>query len=575
MVGRILQTSAALLLGTIATLSAASCKDAQIEALVAALGEGCLIDSDCNDDLICVFRRCHVECDTTKDCRDRGEDTDCVLGDSTKICLLPVEDKCVVDEVEAGEGVVVALYLHATCPSGQFLCARDGECRNRCTSDANCLFGAKCTVTGVCAEPEDADDAGNAINEAGEHGVETATCIYSSECIAPLICRDNLCRQACLADVDCSQGQQCMLVESPALNKSFGACRFVDDDPTVPASCTNGMLDEDESAVDCGGSLCAPCASGATCNGPSDCQSGICNDGGICQVPSCNDGIANANETDVDCGGPQCTPCGAGAGCFSEVDCGVALACDPSTLTCTAATCSDGTKNGDESDVDCGGSCSTACADGASCTQAGECQSGVCVSSLCQSPTCADGVVNSSETGPDCGGAGCAPCGAGAACAQASDCQSGSCQANVCSAPSCSDGMQNGFELGVDCGGPDCALLSQGCALGTTCNVDGDCDQSSPAGCALSTMQCTAKHTVTVSVVGAGTGYVLSSPVGMNCHSVSPSLCQMSLYVGESLTLIGYPVAGSTFAGLSGGCVGNPSCNVTVTSDQTVTATFQ
>jgi len=50
----------------------------------------------------------------------------------------------------------------------------------------------------------------------------------------------------------------------------------------------------------------------------------------------------------------------------------------------SGATCSDGIKNGNETGVDCGGSCS-AC------------------------PTCSDGVKNGSEAGVDCGGS-CAPC---------------------------------------------------------------------------------------------------------------------------------------------------------------------
>src|SRR5262245_10430595 len=42
-----------------------------------------------------------------------------------------------------------------------------------------------------------------------------------------------------------------------------------------------------------------------------------------------------------------------------------------------APTCSDGIKNGAESDTDCGGTCA-ACADGAGCAAAGDCTSGVC-----------------------------------------------------------------------------------------------------------------------------------------------------------------------------------------------------
>jgi hypothetical protein len=71
-------------------------------------------------------------------------------------------------------------------------------------------------------------------------------------------------------------------------------------------------------------------------------------------------------------------------------------------------TCSDGTRNGDETGVDCGGSCTS-----------------------CTPPSCSDGVQNGDEYGVDC---------------------SGSCTACV-RVPTCSDRFQNGDETGVDCGG--------------------------------------------------------------------------------------------------------------------------
>lgn len=68
------------------------------------------------------------------------------------------------------------------------------------------------------------------------------------------------------------------------------------------------------------------------------------------------------------------------------------------------STCDDGVKNGDETGVDCGGSCD-AC------------------------PACDDGKQNGDETGVDCGGTSCSAC------------------------PTCDDGVMNGDETGVDCGG--------------------------------------------------------------------------------------------------------------------------
>ena len=96
-----------------------------------------------------------------------------------------------------------------------------------------------------------------------------------------------------------------------------------------------------------------------------------------------------------------------------------------------------------------------------------------CASGRCQSAaparTCVDRIVDGDETAVDCGGS-CLPCAGGAACKTAGDCQSGQCTAGVCAAPSCGDGVQDGFETDVDCG-----RGCQPCAPGKQCHVAEDC----------------------------------------------------------------------------------------------------
>jgi len=61
------------------------------------------------------------------------------------------------------------------------------------------------------------------------------------------------------------------------------------DDPTIPLpaeSCIDGIQNQDETGIDCGG-ICNPCA---------------------IQKPSCYDGIKNQNEENIDCGG-VCNTC--------------------------------------------------------------------------------------------------------------------------------------------------------------------------------------------------------------------------------------------------------------------------
>ena len=66
-----------------------------------------------------------------------------------------------------------------------------------------------------------------------------------------------------------------------ALTLSVTSCE--DETNAGGVSCFNGIMDGDETGVDCGGS-CVPCA-------------------------TCDDGIKNGDETGIDCGGSNCAPC--------------------------------------------------------------------------------------------------------------------------------------------------------------------------------------------------------------------------------------------------------------------------
>ncbi|MFN7955460.1 MAG: hypothetical protein U0610_27295 [bacterium] len=76
---------------------------------------------------------------------------------------------------------------------------------------------------------------------------------------------------------------------------------------------------------------------------------------------------------------------------------------------------------------------------------------------------------------------------------------------------------------------------------------------------------------LTVTKAGTGAGTVSSSPAGINCGST----CSAGYASGTVVTLTASPSAGSTFAGWSGaGCSGTGTCQVTMASAQSVTATF-
>lgn len=97
--------------------------------------------------------------------------------------------------------------------------------------------------------------------------------------------------------------------------------------------------------------------------------------------------------------------------------------------------CRDRAKDGDETDVDCGGGCQT-CAAAKLCSLPADCQSGACSGGRCGAASCSDGRRDGYESDVDCGGV-CAACGAGAACAADRDCTSANCDNGVASVGVC------------------------------------------------------------------------------------------------------------------------------------------
>lgn len=99
----------------------------------------------------------------------------------------------------------------------------------------------------------------------------------------------------------------------------------------------------------------------------------------------------------------------------------------------SSSKCRNTVKDGDETDIDCGGSCEPCdlgkgCAAKADCSGGAECENKVCA-------LCHDNVTNGDETDVDCGGKACGPCTVGKRCARALDCRSESCKAEACACP--------------------------------------------------------------------------------------------------------------------------------------------
>ena len=219
----------------------------------------------------------------------------------------------------------------------------------------------------------------------------------------------------------------------------------------VAPTCDDGLQNGDEEGIDCGGSNCEPCI----CEGvevtmtlnfdnyPSETSWQITGGGTVFASGGTYGSQPQMSTLNI----TECLPegcytvtvfdsygdglcCSYGEGSYfvtdeygNELASGASFSSSSSGNFCVTIdngpnpTCDDGIQNGDETGIDCGGSCA-ACA------------------------TCDDGIQNGDETGIDCGGS-CVAC------------------------ATCDDGILNGDETGIDCGGPDCEPCQTGpCSYG-------------------------------------------------------------------------------------------------------------
>jgi hypothetical protein len=209
-----------------------------------------------------------------------------------------------------------------------------------------------------------------------------------------------------------------------------------------PETCGNGRVqqgewcdtagdsatcDADCSPVDCGdryvnaaaAEQCDNAGESATCD--ADCTAPSCGDAVINRSAGedCDDGTETA-RCDADCTPAACgdghVNAAAGEQCDTE---GESATCDSD---CTLPMCGDSRVN-PAAGEDCDGNTPAA---------------GSCVSCalVCAGPTasCTDGTKNGAETDVDCGGGSCAPCGDGMQCVADADCLSASCVDGVCAA---------------------------------------------------------------------------------------------------------------------------------------------
>ncbi len=289
-----------------------------------------------------------------------------------------------------------------------------------CGADASkrCAIGEKCAtdkdcaslscVEGVCKEPS----CTNGTRDGEEVGVDCGgkcpkrcdgdRCSRKEECISDICFKEKCAPKGTKTcgvgtPAPCPDGEPCQ----QDLDCTSDYCRNVFCGPPPANVHTDGRRNGGETGIDCGGTVAAtrPCAAGQNCVNDDDCIS-TCNASKTCNAPGPTDGKKNNNETDVDCGGPSAPKCSLTRDCLVDGDCKM-LAC--AAKKCVEPTGSDGIKNGGETDVDCGGAAvsdgaityeAPRCADDRRCGAGVDCQTGACsAAGQCVLPSC-----NTTET---------------------------------------------------------------------------------------------------------------------------------------------------------------------------------
>lgn len=319
-----------------------------------------------------------------------------------------------------------------------------GKCAlgKSCEQNGDCSSG-ECR-DGTCAKPYCSDDqVGQLETDVDCGGPDCAvcgvqkTCNEQSDCVS-LVCGSGVCVGATCSDgvrngsetgVDCG-GHVCGPCQLGAACKRGSDCESRNCESSICAAtsgCTNGVKDGDETDVDCGGS-CVPCGSGSTCSERGDCASSPCQDG-ICEIPvagqytSLSSGVAEGRRwsfrcppeigqgsvwgVDVYTGDSAICTAAVHAGLHSFATGGLVTLEERKGLDAYGGStangvmswsygtysrsyafvpsgpCANGVKNGNETDVDCGGGVCAKCTVGALCGNDDDCQASRCVAGRC------------------------------------------------------------------------------------------------------------------------------------------------------------------------------------------------
>ncbi|MEZ4307779.1 MAG: lamin tail domain-containing protein [Polyangiaceae bacterium] len=324
--------------------------------------------------------------------------------------------------------------------------------------------------------------------------------------------------------------------------------------PSNPPSAANTVCTQNGGAFCDGASACVACNMASQCPGTDDdCQTRTCA-GNTCGFNFASNGTPTSSQTTGDCkqnvcdgsggvttvnfdtdlpvDGNECTGDVCTSGVPSNPGLPLGTTCSQNggevcngSGTCVAAGCSDGVQNGDETDIDCGGSCVTKCTNGQMCGGGADCASGICSGGVCvecAAPTDCPGTDNDCQT-RTCNSNTCGFSFAGAGTPTSMQ-TTGDCKQNQCNGSGGIASVADDADLPVD--GNDCTddvctagvpsnpafTAGASCSSngGSVCNGTGTCVEcNAPADCPGSDTECQSRtcnsNTCGTSFVSAGT----------------------------------------------------------------------
>jgi cysteine-rich repeat protein len=334
--------------------------------------------------------------------------------------------------------------------------------------------------------------------------------------------------QAC--DSDCS---------TPSCGDGHVNNGFIPAGGTLPEACDDGNTDPGDGCS----ALCQieSCGNGVTemVNG-EQCDDGNTNDldtcRNNCQSPRCGDGVFSSTEV--------CDTNGNSATC--DFNCSLPLCGDGVTNTAFTPPGGAAPENCDDGNTTDGDGCSSKCriescgngvtesVNGEECDDGNTVDTDACRNN-CQNPRCGDGIKSASESCDTNG-------------------NSQTCNFN-CSVPMCGDGIMNPAFTPLGGSNPE--------------NCD---DSNTTSGDGCSSLCRLEPFTLNLLKAGTGSGTVMSTPAGINCGGD----CIEVYPQGTMVSLTQSPSTQSRFTGWSGGgCSGTAGCTVTMSSAQSVTATYE